>query len=248
MIKISMFSIEIFYFRQNAKCIMKKILLSLLFVILCNVAYSQIIIGILFGDKLNQGPIEFGLNLNSNISMISNIENGTRSTRVGFGLYFDYNMSEKWVGSASFFFSHPAGAKNLSPDDLFYDLGEISDEGEIERQLNYIGMPLQIFYKINDRLAIGPGVYLAYLHGTNDIVTDYVDNGELTYTTHFTQYMNRFDMGWSIHLRYHFKGEPGSQMRIGYTRGFIDIYKSDELEGYNDAIQLSLLVPIKLGL
>ena len=59
-------------------------------------ANSQVLIGLLFGEALNRGPIEFGLNIIGNNSYTT-IDNGSiRRNKLGFGLYMDYKFSDNF--------------------------------------------------------------------------------------------------------------------------------------------------------
>lgn len=229
---------------------MKKTIWIIGAILIGYVGHSQVLIGMLFGDRLNQGPIEFGLNISTNISDITNLEHSRRTVRAGFGLYFDYNTSKRWTFSASMYFKSPRGAQNLYEEDLFFDMGDgnISTDRDIERQLNYVELPVEAFYNINESMSLGAGAYLSYLHGTLDIVTAQLNGGEITYTKSFTGNMTRWDFGLQFHVRYHFKGEPGPQLRVGYARGLVDIYTSSDLTAYNDAVQIQFLIPIKMGI
>ena len=56
-------------------------------------ASSQVIIALLFGEKLNKGQMEFGLMLSPTFCNITNIESETR-TAFGLSLYLTFKQSE----------------------------------------------------------------------------------------------------------------------------------------------------------
>ena len=50
-------------------------------------------------------------------------------------------------------------------------------------------------------------------------------------------------------LHYHFKGDPGAQIRINYQLGFAELFKDGALpNAYNETFQLAVLISIKFGL
>ena len=69
---------------------MKK-LLSLLVVFFCfQQARSQVLMSLIFGDKLNSPNIEFGLDGGVNFSSISNLDSDYKRD-FNLGFYFDFN-------------------------------------------------------------------------------------------------------------------------------------------------------------
>ena len=59
-------------------------------------AYSQILISLLFGDKLNSEKLEFGLDGGFNFSQMSNFESSKPLTTFNLGFYFDILLKDQW--------------------------------------------------------------------------------------------------------------------------------------------------------
>lgn len=74
---------------------MKKGLLLLSTLFCMASAQSQVLISLLFGDKLNSPFLEFGLDGGLNFSTISNME--TSGTEVGFNLGFYFDIRSKKI-------------------------------------------------------------------------------------------------------------------------------------------------------
>ena len=79
---------------------MKKTGVLIIFLILLSVssANSQVLIGLLFGDKLNSPKTEFGLNGIYNTNTLSDISDPKNYRSYGFGLYLDYKISDNEFG------------------------------------------------------------------------------------------------------------------------------------------------------
>ena len=227
---------------------MKKILILTFCVLFVKLTFSQVLISLLFGEQLNKGPLEFGIDLSWNSSIITNIENPERLSRLGFGLYMTHNLNDKIGFDYALFFNSPKGSGGMQAEDLFWEVNPILTNGKLERRLEYFELPVEFFYKLNSRFALAGGGYVAYLHGTKDRITTDINFGANRFERSITGEMNRLDAGVSFHLKYHFIGQPGVQLKMGYQRGLVDIYKSDELTAYNETIQFSVLIPIKMGL
>ncbi len=101
---------------------MKKIILIILLTSVGQIAYSQMLIGLLFGDKLNNEKLEFGLNVSVNNTTISNSVNQTGFKSIGFGLYLDYKITDKLYFQTGFPMLDTRGIKKLSQSEIFENI------------------------------------------------------------------------------------------------------------------------------
>ena len=67
---------------------MKKITTIVLFTCLFKINQAQVVIALLFGDKLNTGTLEFGIVVTPGFTGLSNIES-ERRTNLSLGIYFN---------------------------------------------------------------------------------------------------------------------------------------------------------------
>ncbi|HTQ26964.1 MAG TPA: hypothetical protein VMI35_02505, partial [Puia sp.] len=126
---------------------MKKALLILSLAILSLPGRSQVLISILFGDKLNTDKLEFGLAVSPTLC---NLINNASQYRFGLGLalYFNLKLSDR-------FYFHPEaipkaamGAGHITP----YPTGDTTLDrlftgGEVERKIKTISVPLLMRYR-----------------------------------------------------------------------------------------------------
>ena len=211
---------------------------------------SQVLIGLLFGEALNKGPIEFGLNVIAN-SSTTTIDNGSiYRNKLGLGLYLDYKITDRLILSGAFFFSSPKGEKHFNKNDPLYKLTDTLLVGaKTERRLNYFEFPVIFDYRPFKRIGIGAGGYISYLISAKDYykVSLNDNEGDVVHERSILSEMNRFDYGVVGSLHYHFKGDPGSQIQFNYLYGLTDILKNGE-KGNNVTFQLGVMIPIKFGL
>ena len=76
---------------KNQRSVMKKLLFFIGIVFISTTAQSQILITLLFGDKLNSDRMEFGLEGGLNFSNISGFENDAYLSKFNLGFYFDFS-------------------------------------------------------------------------------------------------------------------------------------------------------------
>src|SRR5882672_2577524 len=127
---------------------MKKAVSVICFAILFKSASSQVLIALIFGDKLNNGKIEFGLLTGPGFTSISNIDNNTR-TGFNLGLYFNIRVSKN-------FFLHPEAIPKCSlggKDIPFYttvdaNVNALFSTGTVDRRIKAISVPLLARYRI----------------------------------------------------------------------------------------------------
>ena len=75
---------------------MKKHILSAVVILIGFTMQSQILLTVLFGDKLNSDGLEFGLEGGFNFSDISELEANERLSSFNLGFYFDFRLKNQW--------------------------------------------------------------------------------------------------------------------------------------------------------
>ena len=74
---------------------MKKYLLFLFLLLAGSQAHSQVLISLIFGDKLNSDWLEFGLEGGWNFSKFTGLETGSYLNDWNLGFYFDITSKKK---------------------------------------------------------------------------------------------------------------------------------------------------------
>jgi len=74
---------------------MKKITSIVLLTCLCKLSFAQVVIALLFGDKLNTGTLEFGIVITPGSTDISNIVSKRRDN-LSLGIYFNIHPDKKF--------------------------------------------------------------------------------------------------------------------------------------------------------
>ena len=98
---------------------LKKILLfSLLSFLLIPSARSQVLIALIFGDKLNTPNIEFGLNVGANFTTMTNYPAAKYKTGLNIGLYFNFKLTDHWYLHPELLFLNQMGSRGINNRDL----------------------------------------------------------------------------------------------------------------------------------
>lgn len=237
------------YVRLVNQLRMKRALSLLLFVLFCKASTSQVLIALIFGDKLNNGTIEFGLMTGPGFTSISNTENKTR-TGVNLGLFFNFRITEN-------FFLHPEaipkaslGGKGVpvyaTPDD---DVNNVFASGSVDRRIKAISVPLLARYRIYKNFFVEAGPQLDWQLKVKDIFEADADDGNpLTYENEVTKQFNWLSMGFAGGLAWRFTNKPASMsLAARYYYGLTDIHKNSYEPGVQSNRGAFIFVYIPIG-
>ena len=227
---------------------MKKLAVVILMVGLCNFAAGQIIIALLFGEKLNTGKVEFGLVGGPTLTNISNIESDNRA---GFnlGLYFNIRPDKKFFLHVEGTAKGAFGAKGIIPYSTGNDtLDHLFGGGSVERKIKAFGLPVTGRYAITPKFFVDAGVQDNMMLSGNDIVKAIVNDNELEYTIKVSDQITLLDFGLLGGLHYKFRNDKRSMgIGIRYFQGLTDILKSIPGTQVNVAWQLVISIPVGTG-
>ncbi|MGB5315669.1 MAG: outer membrane beta-barrel protein, partial [Robiginitalea sp.] len=130
-------------------------------------ASSQVLISLLFGDKLNSDKIEFGLEGGFNFSQIGALDADKRISSFNLGFYFDYRLKDSWKLYTGVLVKSKLGVAELSDSDLL--LLEVSPEeegGTYSQYINNFLVPALIKYEFPSRIYAEAGPQFGLMYKT----------------------------------------------------------------------------------
>lgn len=209
----------------------------------CTSMYAQIIIALIFGDKLQTDKLTFGLVLSPTFSTISNV-GGESKSGLSFGLYFDIKISKN-------FFLHPElipkaslGAGGITPYPTGSDsLDAFFINGSVERKIRAMSLPLLCRYRIKGLLFVEAGPQIDWMLRAKDIYETKVNDNEMTYTANVEDQFTRFDIGISGGLDCKLKKDKGMGLGIRYFYGLTDVMKTGGMQN-NQALYFNIAIPV----
>ena len=172
---------------------MKKIvLLSLLTLLLIPTASSQVLIALLFGDKLNTPNIEFGLNVGGNLTTLTNYPESKYQTGLNLGLYFNFKLSDHFYLHPEMLFMNQLGSKGVNNSDLPNSVLQ-HETLETWIESNYFTLVFLPRYKLTNQLYFEAGIHGSFLLSADDFfLIKPESDSELQYKVHARPRMNRF--------------------------------------------------------
>ena len=227
---------------------MKKLVFAFLLTTTVKVSTAQVLIAILFGDKLNSGKLEFGLMVSPTLTNITNIDANIRPG-IDFGLYFNMKLNDR-------FYFHPEaipklsfGAKDITP----YPLGDprldsLFTGGSINRAVKAIGLPLLMRYRIAGSFFVEAGPQIDLITNAKDVFKTEVNDNDLSYENKTKDQYTRFDVGYVLGVAYRIQPGPrGMTLGVRYNGGFTDIMKNVTGNQLNSAWLFSVYIPVGSG-
>lgn len=227
---------------------MKRILLLIIVAMIAtNAAQSQVLIALVFGDKLNSPNLEFGLHAGVNLSTLTNTDNAKYTSNLNLGFYFDIRLTDNLWLHPEVLVKTTSGARNLNT----YEVGEppldaLIQDAKLERKLSYFQVPILLKYKWKYGLAVEAGIQPALRSKAIDEFTDKVlEKDDLIFENDIGDEVARLDFGLAGGISWRPRRTKGVTIVARYTYGLVDILKDnpgDPVRNINIAV--GALIPI----
>jgi outer membrane protein with beta-barrel domain len=227
---------------------MKKLIGLLLLSFICTVSKSQIVIALLFGDKLNKGKLEFGLVVSEGLTNITDIQAKAKAG-LNLGIYLNFNPTKKIYlhieGTAKGSF----GAKDIAPYPIGNDsLDALLSTGTVLRKIQGFSMPVLVRYRITKLFSAEAGIQPNMRLKAHDIFKSTVNENDLEYTKNVKDEYTWLDLCVTGGVFFKFKDEKRSMgLGIRYLHGVTDIYKTKPGSQVHSAVYFSVTIPVGVG-
>lgn len=231
---------------------MRKFYLIILILIMsASMAHSQVLISLLFGDKLNSPTIKFGLDGGANFSTISGIDAQKMLISWNLGFYFDFKLKQSphWFIHTGVLVKSTMGARDIKYHSVGDpDLDSLFMEGTKDRKINYFNIPILIRYKLDNGLFFELGPMLSLSHKAFDIYTTQYKDNELTFAYDFKKESTRLDVGAEAGIGYYLRKRDGVYIGLRYYQGLRNVDPdAATLSNLNSSIFLYASIPIGAG-
>jgi Outer membrane protein beta-barrel domain len=215
--------------------------------VISKISMAQVLIALVFGDKLTTDKLEFGLSVSPALTNITDVQSKVRPG-LDLGLYFNVKISDN-------FFLHPEaipksafGAKGIPP----YPTGNGALDtffagGSVQRSIKAISLPLLVRYRIHRLLFVEAGPQIDWLLKVKDVFKAKTDGNDLNYTIDVKDQYTHFAFGVAGGLLYKLKKDKGMGIGIRYCYGLTDIMKTAAGAQKNTAWLLKIDIPIGAG-
>jgi len=224
--------------------IKKKYILLFAVLLMAISSHSQVLLSVIFGDKLNSEGLEFGLEGGVNWSNISTLDADKSLSSFNLGFYFDFRLKNQWNLYTGVLVKSKLGDLNLSEKDLaFLEITPNEEQGEYSQKLNYFIVPALLKYNFKNRMYLegGPQFGLMYKSWV-EFLSDNDDRSIRTRDFNKDK-INKLDVGFTIGTGYKLMKKNGMTLGVKYYYGFANVYKG--VSGTNNSsLFLKFNIPI----
>ena len=229
----------------------KKLLLALTLLLSSYKADGQVLIALVFGEALNTGKIEFGLDGGVNLVSLDGIDQAMSLTTWNLGVYFDIKLADpSWMIHTGVIVKSTMGTDNAP----LYPLGDANLDaalsgGRVVTKLQYFNVPIMVKHKFPNNFFIEGGVMLGLLYGATDEFTNTVkEEDDLTYERNVKSAYHPLDAGMMVGVGYRLLSGDGINLGVRYYYGLVDVYIDDLTPGrYNRSVYFTVGIPIGAG-
>jgi hypothetical protein len=236
---------------------MKKIFIFVLIAVVQSITvstslHSQVLIALIFGDKLNSPGIKFGLDGGVNFSSLTNISPAKIEPGFNLGLYLDLQLkrNSNWYIHTDLLLKSTMGSAGLTPYSLNNPaLDTMFSDGHVTRQLGYINAQALVRYKFKNQLFLEIGPMLGVLIEATDVFYNTVnEKNDISYKNNIYKQCNWFDIGGMGGIGYQFRKGTGVNFGLRYYYGFMNIIANTYFHpGHNNSMYLYVSIPVGAG-
>ncbi|MBL7965125.1 MAG: PorT family protein [Flavobacteriales bacterium] len=212
-------------------------------------ARAQVLISLLFGDNLNTGNVEFGLEGGATFSTINGLDGAGYKSGLNLGFYFDIKLKSNWSLATGVMVKSPWGAKGLPT----YTLGDAALDslfasGSVERRLNYFNVPILAKYSFG-RVFVMAGPQLSLGYKAADVFTQDVRKEEdLSFRVENRSLYTTIDAGVCAAAGIRLYKGHGMNILVRYYQGLTEIRKDPVgATQVNQGWHLLVGIPIGVG-
>ena len=172
--------------------------------------HSQVLLSLIFGDKLNSEGLEFGLEGGVNWANISNLNNDGSVRNYNLGFYFDITLKERLHLDTGVLVKSTLGANNLSSEDLtFLEIPTESEPGSYKQELSYFIVPVLLKYSLKNRIYFEGGPQIGWMR-KGFVEFNYDDGNEEIRIRHSnSDAINKIDAGITLGTGYRLMKNDG---------------------------------------
>lgn len=224
---------------------MLRLLLVLLLLPLSTLLQGQVILGLLFGDKLNSEHARFGLNAGFGLTTLDGVEGGEPLNKFEMGLFFELDLGEKWVLNPETMPLFAMGQRQLAP----YATGDASldavlADATVTRRIDCIPTLVLLNYRITRVFSVGAGAYGTLLMDAEDVFRVEAATETTEHTISLKDQLHTIEAGVAGGAQYELKKGEGMSIGARYMMGLTPIFKDSDPDILGRVLLFYAKIPI----
>lgn len=191
---------------------------------------GQVLISIVFGDKLNSSKVEFGLDGGMSFSDLQGLPVSKVRPAFNLGFYFDIKLRDtSWMVHTGVMVKSSFGARDLPVYDLNNpELNNVFSNGAVIRRLGYFNVPVTMRYRFTKRMSLEAGPMFGLINnGVDEFTASVADDDDLIHTVKIRDQYHPLDFGLIAGVGYRLMKGNGLNLGVRYYFGFVDVEIDD---------------------
>ncbi|MCK4790570.1 MAG: outer membrane beta-barrel protein [Desulfobacteraceae bacterium] len=223
----------------------RKFLFIIILFVSTHTANSQVLIALIFGDALNTGQIEFGLDGGWTLAYMDGIEGAKPLSTWNLGFYFDIKLKDPaWMVHTGVIVKSVMGTTNtpLYPlNDPVLDSAFVG--GSVTKTQQHFYVPIMMKYKFRSNIFVEGGIMVGlFRKSTDTFVNSVQETDDLSYEIGSRKPYHLFDGGLMVGAGYRLKS---INVGIRFYYGLVDVNADVTLPSlYNRALYVNIGIPI----
>ena len=207
---------------------------------------SQVLISLLFGDKLNSPKIEFGLVGGLNRSYFLDYNNSSGLNNFNIGFYFHLLLKNNSYLSTGVLVKSNSGATGMPTYSLENpDVNNLFSSGTLTTIVNYFYVPILFQQRFYQRFYAELGFQVGLRSKAYDYFDNNVDGNDLSYKIDVRDDYVRLDAGLMGGLGFKFsKKQKSPAVGVNYYYGLVNVSKLENTNIRNSGIYIYGKIPI----
>lgn len=205
---------------------------------------SQVLISLIFGDKLNSNGVEFGITGGENFGLITGMELQDYYKDWNLGFYFNLRIKEgPWFVYTGVLVKSKLGTYLSKNEVVKLGVDTFSLDGTYAQKSSTFIVPVFLKYRFKNRIHFEAGPQFGLVYKAN-VEYKYENAGNSALIIQKNRdLLNRIDAGIGIGMGYRFNDKAtGASIGLKYYYGFVNVYKG--ISGTkNSTIFLQLDIP-----
>lgn len=223
----------------------RKFLFIIILFLSTHTANSQVLIALIFGEALNTGQIEFGLDGGWTLAYMDGIEGAKPLSTWNLGFYFDIKLKDpSWMVHTGVIVKSVMGTTNtpLYPlNDPVLDSAFVG--GSVTKTQQHFYVPIMMKYKFRNNIFVEGGIMAGlFRKSTDTFVRSVQETDDLSYEISSRKPYHLFDGGLMVGAGYRLKS---INVGIRFYYGLVDVNADVTLPSlYNRALYVNIGIPI----
>lgn len=213
---------------------------------LASSSQAQVIMSLIFGDKLNNEQNLFGIHLDHSWNNMSLTQAQDPMNSFNLGLFFTHKFDENWHLNIDLMAKYQRGAAGIPVYDLEDpSLNAFYADAEVLRKINYFSIPASMRYAFKGAYFVELGPQISIRTKAKDIFEASPPQGDLTLEVDIREGVKRMDFGFVSGIGMYIDKDRVNALGLRYQGGFSDVMVDQA--GKQNHSQIAIYVNLPIG-